>query len=78
MKNVIGLCAVFFLLNMSDLNPLLLWEPYRILLNETMHFLVSAITPGGIFVLILSAVSVIIWLGVEAEQNAQQLRCPAL
>lgn len=78
MKNVIGLCAVFFLLNISDLNPLLLWEPYRILLNEAIHFLISAITHGGILVLIILAYSVILCLGDEAGHQVRQSQCKAL
>ena len=64
MKIILGIYAIFVIAIASDLNPLLLWEPYRIWLTE---FLDSS--PRLFLGMVLSAPLIAAWLTSSHEHN---------
>ena len=62
MKTLLSFCAILIAIGMSDLNPLLLWQPYRIWINEVLRS--SPYLLLGIF---FSALFIGAWINASYE-----------
>lgn len=64
MKTLLSICVIAVLIGISDLNPLLLWEPYRVCINEF-----AGSSPKLFLGIILSVLFVGAWIAYDPQQT---------
>ncbi len=62
MKILLSICVILVSIGISDLNPLLLWEPYRVCINEFANS-----SPKLFLSIFLSALFVGVWIAIALD-----------